>query len=579
MLELMYITNDPNIAEIAQKYGVDRVWIDLETLNKEERQHNLDTVKSRHKLEDIPLLRKVLNKSKLMVRVNPINPNSEAELESVLSCGADYIMLPMWKSLAEVRRFIQLVNHRAKTVLLLETKEAADCIDEVLNFGNFDEIHIGLNDLHLSLGLDFMFELLSDGLVESLCKKISAHNIPYGFGGIARIGEGAVPAEKIIVEHYRLGSTRAILSRSFCDTRSVKDYSEIDALFETNMKKLRGLEKTISKYTDNEYVENKTELYADIKQVVEKLSLRKTQMKIDYDVLNNLTALYGNAFYLLDSKQFEKNYTELKKAFADIYPDFNIAYSYKTNYTPKLCKIVNDLGGYAEIVSDMEMEIALRVGVSPEKIIWNGPYKNSEKVKELLLSGGTVNLDSICELPFIESLAKEFSDKTLNIGVRCNFDIGDGVVSRFGFDVASAEFDNVLNTLAKYDNIDVMGLQCHFATRALDTWKSRVVGMINVLDKHKIVPKHIDLGGGLFGKMHDSLKKQFDSYIPSYREYASEIAYILRDRYNNNDHKPTLLIEPGSALVGDCMLFASRVINIKTYCYAARQHIQYKPYA
>ena len=45
-----------------------------------------------------------------------------------------------------------------------------DCIDEVLSNGGFDEIHIGLNDLHLSYGLTFMFELLSNGLVEMLCK-------------------------------------------------------------------------------------------------------------------------------------------------------------------------------------------------------------------------------------------------------------------------------------------------------------------------------------------------------------------------------------------------------------------------
>ena len=102
----------------------------------------------------------------------------------------------------------------------------------------------------------------------------------------------------------------------------------------------------------------------------------------------------GDAFYLLESDQFRKNYAELKHAFEMIYPHFNIAYSYKTNYTPKLCKIVNEMGGFAEVVSDMEMEIALRIGVEPKNIIWNGPFKNAKKVEELLISGGTVNLDA-----------------------------------------------------------------------------------------------------------------------------------------------------------------------------------------
>ena len=113
---------------------------------------------------------------------------------------------------------------------------------------------------------------------------------------------------------------------------------------------------------------------------------------------------YGEAFYILDSEQFKTNFKELKDAFTSIYPKFNIAYSYKTNYTPKLCKIIDQLGGYAEVVSEMEMEIALRVGVEPRNIIWNGPIKNLEKVKELLLSGGVVNLDSIYELAVLSVL-------------------------------------------------------------------------------------------------------------------------------------------------------------------------------
>ncbi|MDD7213700.1 MAG: alanine racemase, partial [Clostridia bacterium] len=285
-------------------------------------------------------------------------------------------------------------------------------------------------------------------------------------------------------------------------------------------------------------------------------------MQIDYEKINDLTKLYGDAFYLLDSEQFEKNYRELKSAFTDIYPEFNIAYSYKTNYTPKFCKIVDSMGGYAEVVSDMEAEIALRIGVSPKNIIWNGPYKNLEKVKELLLLGATVNIDSIYEVEPILSLADRFPEKILNVGVRCNFVVNDGVVSRFGFDVESEEFEYVLKSLQGKKNINIEGLQCHFATRDLKTWKPRAVGMIDLIDKYGLTPAHIDLGGGLFGKMDDSLKKQFSSYIPAYTEYAEEVATVFANRFTG-EYRPQLLIEPGSALVGDCMKFAAKVVNIK----------------
>lgn len=284
--------------------------------------------------------------------------------------------------------------------------------------------------------------------------------------------------------------------------------------------------------------------------------MKQVQMK-------QLTEQIGDAFYLLESAQFRQNFLELKSEFASIYPNFNIAYSYKTNYTPKLCKIVNELGGFAEVVSDMEMEIALRVGVAPQNIIWNGPFKNAEKVEQLLVMGGTVNIDSAYEIDLIAEIAKKYPDQKLNIGIRCNFDVNDGVVSRFGFDVESEDFSRALTLFDDYKNLYLIGLQCHFATRRLDTWRPRAQGMLNLIDKLGIVPEHIDLGGGLFGKMADSLKAQFDSEIPTYKQYAQAVAPIFAEHFKNTENKPMLLVEPGSALVGDCMRFAARVVNIK----------------
>lgn len=281
------------------------------------------------------------------------------------------------------------------------------------------------------------------------------------------------------------------------------------------------------------------------------------------EILEKLTADYGDAFYVLDTEQFRKNFSELKAEFSKIYSNFNIAYSYKTNYTPKLCRTVNEMGGYAEVVSDMEMEIALRVGVKPEKIIWNGPYKNYKKVEELLIIGGTVNLDSVYEIQKIRNIAERYPRHTLNIGIRVNFDIGDGVTSRFGFDIESEDFENVLRLINETGNINLIGIQCHFATRRLDTWKPRAEKMLALLDRLNLKPPHIDLGGGLFGKMDESLKVQFDSAIPDYKEYAEAVAPVFAEHYKDCKDKPLLLIEPGSALVGDCMKFASKVVNIK----------------
>ena len=273
-LVLMYITNDPTVAQIAEKNGVQRVWIDLETLGKEERQKNLNTVKSHHCIHDIEVISNVLTTSEVLVRVNPINPGSEEEINQVIAAGADMIMLPMWKSVEDVKQFLGFVNNRVKTTLLLETKEAVECLDQVLELGGFDEIHIGLNDLHLSYGLTFMFELLSNGMVESLCKKIAATGIPYGFGGIARIGEGTLPAEWIVKEHYRLGSTRAILSRSFCNADEIKDLKKIEVIFAENMARLRDCERDYTSLSEEGCEENRK---AVKRRVAEIVAMKKKQ--------------------------------------------------------------------------------------------------------------------------------------------------------------------------------------------------------------------------------------------------------------------------------------------------------------
>lgn len=286
------------------------------------------------------------------------------------------------------------------------------------------------------------------------------------------------------------------------------------------------------------------------------------------DLLNRLSSRFGDAFYLLESKKFEHNYKELTEAFKAYYPKFNIAYSYKTNYMPKLVQIVDRLGGYAEIVSDMEMEIALRAGVSPSHIIWNGPIKNKNKVKALLLAGGTVNIDSIYEIDNIQDIAENYPKHILNIGVRCNYDVRDGVLSRFGFDVDGEDFDTVLRFIASMPNLRLSNLQAHFAKRSPEYWTARAKGMLKihdrVVEKYGLKPERLDIGGGIYGKMPDSLRKQLDIDFITYGDYASRAAKLFAEHFKDNSNAPALFIEPGTAIVGDCMRFVSRIETIKT---------------
>ena len=289
-------------------------------------------------------------------------------------------------------------------------------------------------------------------------------------------------------------------------------------------------------------------------------------MKIDNEILKKISSNYGESFYLLDTEQFIINYNELLDEFKKIYPKSNIAYSYKTNYIPRLCKIINDLGGYAETVSDMEVELAKRIGVIPTRIAYNGPYKNLKTLPDMLLEGVNVNVDSLEEFKIIKDLANQYPEKNIKIGIRCNFDVQDDVLSRFGFDVCGKDFLSIFSEVEKIPNLDIKGFHCHFATRDLKTWPLRAKKMLTIIsDIYQEVPDYICLGGGLYGKMEESLKKQFSSKIPSYKEYAEAVAPLVKEAYDclPYDKQPTLFIEPGSALVGDCMKFASKIISIK----------------
>lgn len=272
MLKLMYITNRPEIAQIAETAGADRIFVDMEYIGKTERQGGMDTVQSHHTVEDVARIRGAIGKAELMVRCNPIHratseySSSAEEIDGIVKNGADIIMLPYFKSATEVKTFIDLVGGRARTLPLVETPEAVESIDEILDLPGMDEIYIGLNDLSLGYHKKFMFELLADGTVEKLCFKFRQKGIPYGFGGIASVGKGLLPAEKVIREHYRLGSTSVILSRSFCDVNKINHMGIISETFIDGIRKIREVEEECERHSTF-FIRNEQEVEEKVRQI------------------------------------------------------------------------------------------------------------------------------------------------------------------------------------------------------------------------------------------------------------------------------------------------------------------------
>lgn len=272
-IKLMYITNKPAVAKIAEQAGVDWIFLDMEFIGKDARQGGMDTVQNHHTVKDVENIKRTINSAKVLVRVNPIHetlsdyPSSKDEIDMTIAAGADIVMLPFFKTSEEVKKFIGFVNGRAKTLLLLETIEAAELIDEILEIPGIDMILLGLNDMHLEMGLKFMFELLANGIVEKLGRKIKAKGIPFGFGGIATLDGGELPGSMVLKEHVRLGSSMVIVSRSFCNTDILTDLNEVKRIFDKGIVGLRALETEASNADEFYFEENRKSVVATVNKI------------------------------------------------------------------------------------------------------------------------------------------------------------------------------------------------------------------------------------------------------------------------------------------------------------------------
>lgn len=267
----MFITSNPEVATIAMNNSVDRIFVDMETIGKNNRQGGLDTVQSSHTLDDIKCIKKVMMPDKeLLVRSNPIYSSSKEEIEQIIQCGADIVMLPYFQTADEVRKFVSYVGGKAKVCLLIESKGAVENLDEILAVNGVDEYFIGLNDLHLDYKMKFMFEPLTSGLLHSICTKIKNTGKSFGFGGVAQIGQGLILGERVIMEHYRLQSSSVIVSRGFCNTSVITNLDEIGSILKIELGKVRDFEQSITKMDIDcdMFRENYSEIQKIVKQIV-----------------------------------------------------------------------------------------------------------------------------------------------------------------------------------------------------------------------------------------------------------------------------------------------------------------------
>lgn len=290
-------------------------------------------------------------------------------------------------------------------------------------------------------------------------------------------------------------------------------------------------------------------------------------MKYSRELIDKLVKEYGSPLYIFNEDEFRRNYKHFVSAMSSVYDKYHLSYSYKTNYCPYICKVVKELGGYAEVVSDMEYYFAKKLGYRDDEIIYNGPYKG-ELSHEMVLNGGLLNIDNLDELNIIIDLAKRNSERDINIGLRINVNIGQSFISRFGIDTDGSDLEKALNKIHEISNLHIQGLHLHVGqSRTTESWSNRAKRMIEVIDKYfkGYRLKYIDLGSGMFGEMDDYLGDQFSKNRPVYEDYAKAIGNVVNDYYRdyNYEDKPILFTEPGTTIINHYIDFVGSVFSIK----------------
>ncbi|MCR4621560.1 MAG: hypothetical protein K5663_05700 [Clostridiales bacterium] len=288
---------------------------------------------------------------------------------------------------------------------------------------------------------------------------------------------------------------------------------------------------------------------------------------MNINIVKEIVERYGTPLYVFFEEEFKRNLLELEASYKKIYPTFQIAYSFKTNYMPAACKIALGLNEYAEVVSDLEYNMAKEYGFSPDHIIVNGPGKWNG-LREMLDDGSIVMLDNAYEARAALEIANTLDHK-VNVGFRLNFPIGTGKESRFGFDVDDRATVNLINYMRNCEKIRIVGLHFHLGgSRGLDAWRQRAVKIIKYADAllKDNEKKILDLGSGMFGHMNPKLAAQFNQELFTFDEYAEVVAGEFNRHFSHLpiEERPKLIVEPGSTVIANTMIYATRIIAEKT---------------
>lgn len=280
--------------------------------------------------------------------------------------------------------------------------------------------------------------------------------------------------------------------------------------------------------------------------------------EIDGVSINDLVEQYGSPLFVFSEKNLVEHYHDLADAFAQRGIRTRIAWSYKTNYLDGICRIFHREGAWAEVVSGFEYEKAIHLGIPPERIHFNGPYKTEEILEKALVGGSHVHIDNFDEIALAEQIARRNHIRP-KVAIRLNQAV-DTIPewSRFGFNLECGQARDAVARIQRTGILEIKGLHCHLGTFITepDAYRQGMEKLCHfaneIRDRHKIVLNFIDIGGGFASR--NTLKGQYlpgEQVSPPFSRYAEAVGEGLKALRYPEGETPTIVLETGRALVDE----------------------------
>jgi len=299
--------------------------------------------------------------------------------------------------------------------------------------------------------------------------------------------------------------------------------------------------------------------------------------------LVELAETYGTPLYVVNEDRARSNCKRLFAAFGSALPGNEIFFSYKTNPVPGMLKIFHDEGVGAEVISDYELWLAVRLGVPPEKIIYNGLSKSIESLSLAVEKGiRLINIDSFSEIDKLIRISEE-KEKTVDVGIRVLTGLGWG--GQFGFSIGSGEAFEAIRRIRRTKKLNLMGLHFHLGTliksvkKYGDALEIACKFIYEIKKKLNVEIRYLDTGGGygiptartisdpereLSNRHYVQVAPPQDSEHPSPEDYATTIGKKIDEQCKAYDlNFAHVFIEPGRLMSSSAQFLLLKVCDLK----------------